>query len=59
MAAPEEAREAVDIAWSDFRRDYGVSPDEETRRRERRAFLAGWSMGRDARLPGDHSDALR
>jgi hypothetical protein len=29
-------------AWSDFRKDYGVSADESARAREHQAFMAGW-----------------
>src|SRR3546814_12053576 len=33
-------------AWSDFRKEYGVSADDETRKAEHRAFLAGWGAGK-------------
>lgn len=33
-------------AWSDFRKEYGVSTDDETRKAEHRAFLAGWGAGK-------------
>lgn len=33
-------------AWSDFRKDYGVSGDDKVRRREHRAFMAGWQSAR-------------
>lgn len=33
-------------AWSDYRADYGVSADPETRRQEHEAFRAGWDAAR-------------
>lgn len=35
-------------AWSDYRKDYGVSQDKTARIREHAAFMAGWNaaMGR-------------
>ena len=42
-----EESERLAVAWSDYRRDYGVSAVEAMRRREHRAFAAGWSSGRD------------
>lgn len=42
-------------AWSDYRRDYGVSADEQVRTQEHKAFLAGFKAGRE----GDQSGVLR
>lgn len=39
----ETARAA---AWSDFRKEYGVSSDDQTRAAEHRAFVAGWDAAR-------------
>lgn len=36
----------VACAWSDFRKEYGVSVDDETRKAEHRAFLAGWAASK-------------
>lgn len=33
--------------WSDYRKDYGVSADPETLKREHQLFLAGWRAGYD------------
>lgn len=33
-------------AWSDYRKDYGVSNDAVTRAREHEAFVAGWQAAR-------------
>ncbi|WP_454729001.1 hypothetical protein [Cellulosimicrobium protaetiae] len=33
-------------AWSDYRKDYGVSVDEAERAREHAAFTAGWQAAR-------------
>ena len=56
-AASEPDPAAIDAAcaWSDFRKDYGVSSNDETRRAEHRAFLAGFQAGRE----GDQSGPLR
>lgn len=51
----EDEHLAVACDWSDYRRDYGVSPDPEVMRREHRAFTAGWKAGRH----GDQSGVLR
>lgn len=33
-------------AWSDFRKEYGVSADNTTRAAEFRAFINGWAAAR-------------
>jgi hypothetical protein len=46
--APTLGEDHLDAAcaWSDFRRDYGVSGDDKVRRQEHRAFMAGWQSAR-------------
>ena len=46
--APTPGEDHLDAAcaWSDFRKDYGVSGDDKVRRREHRAFMAGWQSAR-------------
>jgi hypothetical protein len=34
-------------AWSDFRKEYGVDAADSIRKKEHRAFKAGWDAGRD------------
>ncbi|MFK5691298.1 hypothetical protein ACI3EY_16695 [Ornithinimicrobium sp. LYQ92] len=51
----EDERLEIACAWSDFRKDYGASYDDETMRLEHRAFKAGWEAGRH----GDQSGVLR
>lgn len=51
----EDETPAAASDWSDFRKEYGVSPDARTRELEHRAFLAGWQAGRH----GDQSGVLR
>lgn len=46
VADSDEDAINVAIAWSDYRKDYGVSEDEAERRREHKAFKAGWKAGR-------------
>lgn len=52
-----ESDDRLDAAcdWSDFRKDYGVSPDPKVSDREYLAFQAGWTAGRH----GDQSGVLR
>lgn len=33
-------------AWSDYRKEFGVSADPSTKRREYKAFRAGWEAAR-------------
>lgn len=33
-------------AWSDFRKEYGVSADDRTRAAEYRSFAAGWAAAK-------------
>lgn len=42
-------------AWSDYRKHYGVSPDDHVRRMEHLAFKAGWEA---AKTPGLHESAM-
>lgn len=42
-------------AWSDYRKDYGVSSDDKVRSKEYAAFTEGWKAGRY----GDQSSVLR
>lgn len=35
-------------AWSDFRKEYGVSANDQTRQAEYRAFCAGWDAAQGA-----------
>ncbi|MFJ2298126.1 hypothetical protein [Oerskovia paurometabola] len=46
--APTPGEDHLDAAcaWSDFRKDYGVSGDDKVRRQEHRAFMAGWQSAR-------------
>lgn len=37
---------ALATAWSDFRKEYGVSANDETRKAEHRAFKAGWAAAK-------------
>lgn len=37
---------ALATAWSDFRKEYGVSVDDATRAAEYRSFKAGWDAAR-------------
>lgn len=37
---------ALATAWSDFRKEYGVSADDATRAKEHAAFKAGWAAAR-------------
>src|SRR3546814_14931805 len=37
---------AIACAWSDYRKEYGVSPGKEERAREHEAFKAGWAAAR-------------
>lgn len=49
VPAPDTRREDhldAACAWSDFRKDYGVSGDDKVRRQEHRAFMAGWQSAR-------------
>ena len=39
-------KDAANCAWSDFRKDYGVSANEYIRTTEHRAFHAGWEAAR-------------
>lgn len=43
-----EGDERVEMAcaWSDYRKDYGVSVDDAARAREHAAFTAGWQAAR-------------
>jgi hypothetical protein len=41
-------------AWSDYRRDYGVSTHKQTRMKEHKAFCAGWLAARY----GDTAEAV-
>lgn len=45
---PEYTQDELNMhsAWSDFRKEYGVSADDKTRAAEHRAFLAGWAAAR-------------
>lgn len=36
----------VAVAWSDYRKEYGVSPSKEHRAQEHAAFKAGWAAAR-------------
>lgn len=49
--------EAVEMAcaWSDYRKEYGVSSDDKVRSKEYAAFTEGWKAGRH----GDQSSVLR
>lgn len=38
--------ELMACAWSDFRKEYGVSANDETRAAEYRSFKAGWAAAR-------------
>lgn len=38
--------ELMACAWSDYRKEYGVSADPEVLKREHRAFTAGWQAAR-------------
>lgn len=42
-------------AWSDYRKQYGVSPDDHVRRMEHLAFKAGWEA---AKNPGIHESVM-
>jgi hypothetical protein len=44
-------------AWSDYRRDYGVSPDPVILRHEHEAFKAGWDAAK--RPEGSDGGPLR
>lgn len=37
---------AIAAAWSDYRKEYGVSPSKEQRVQEHEAFKAGWAAAR-------------
>ena len=53
MTEDEELDMACD--WTDYRAEYGVSPDDHIRTLEHKAFCAGWEAGRH----GDRSGVLR
>lgn len=38
--------ELMACAWSDYRKEYGVSADDRTRAREYACFKAGWAAAR-------------
>lgn len=42
----EDERWARAAAWSDFRKEYGVSNDDVTRAAEYQAFKAGWAAAK-------------
>jgi hypothetical protein len=42
----DEEKAEIAAAWSDFRKEYGVSANERVRRLEHRAFVAGWKSAR-------------
>lgn len=37
---------ALATAWSDFRKEYGVSANDATRAKEYRSFKAGWEAAK-------------
>lgn len=41
-----EDEELMACAWSDYRKEYGVSADDAVRRREYMAFTAGWQAAK-------------
>lgn len=45
-ALDQEERILAACDWSDYRKDYGVSADPDALRREHRAFIHAWMMGR-------------
>jgi len=49
-AAEHRCGDRVEIAtaWSDYRKDYGVSADPDVRAQEHKAFVAGWRAARGA-----------
>lgn len=50
-----EDEEQMACAWSDYRRDYGVSSNPEVATLEHKAFKAGWKAARE----GDQSGVQR
>src|SRR5690606_40695801 len=57
VTMPDHDDEAVEMAcaWSDYRKEYGVSSDDKVRSKEYAAFTEGWKAGRH----GDQSSVLR
>lgn len=43
---PTEDMVEIACAWSDYRKEYGVSPSKETRAHEHAAFKAGWAAAK-------------
>lgn len=43
---PTEDMAEIACAWSDYRKEYGVSPSKEERVKEHAAFKAGWAAAR-------------
>lgn len=46
MSEPAEDQIQRACAWSDYRKEYGVSADQGVRAREFEAFKAGWDAAR-------------